>query len=171
MAQLIGEVKINKFLEQHIMRFQLPQYEKKDFIYSFQQNDAACAIGYERRNHLFSRNYNFTITIEKQLINEQLPKEEVSYSFVKKKWLSKQESSLLQFAKKHFNMQWEAIDFLSIKILQEGDKRIFKMSMLPGSYTALIFPPMKQGIDMHEEEIRMLREIIESVSSKLHYSA
>ena len=43
-------------------------------------------------------------------------------------------------------------------------------SILPGSYTSLIFPTMKQAIALYEEEIKALQSIINTVSNKLDCS-
>lgn len=168
MVQLLGEVRIHQFLEQLIARFQLGEYEKNSFSYTFHCNEADCTIGYERQNKLFARNYNFTIVIEKAVATVSPVKQQIHYSFHKKRWVTKQENALLQIANKHFLLAWDQIDFLSLTMTEAAGKRTLKMCMLPGSYTALIFPPMKQGIDMHEEEVHLLRHFIDSMSQSLH---
>ena len=171
MAQLLGEVKINQFLEHIVAQFNIGEYEKEAFMYKFHCNDALCAIGYEKQNKLFSRNYNFTIIIEKNIPTASEAKQEVSYSFQKKYWAAKKPSALMVVANKQFLLDWEVVDFASVKMSEEHFKRTFKMTILPGSYTSLIFPPMKQGIALYTEEIKALQSIINTVSSRLDYSA
>lgn len=170
MAQLLGEVKINQFLEQIVAQFNIGEFEKDAFMYKFQNNNANCAIGYEKQSKLFSKNYNFTIIIGKTIPNFSAAKQEVYYSFQKKNWVAKHSSSLLKEANKHFSLNWNVIDFASLTLSEEHDKRIFKMNILPGSYTSLIFPPMKQGIALHTEEIIALQSLIDVISSRLDYS-
>lgn len=169
MAQVLGEVRIHHFLENIIQRFQLNQYTKEGFLYKFHCHDALCAIGYEKQSKLFSKHYNFTIMIEKEIATSNT-KQEVRYSFRKNCWVSKHPNHLLQIANSQFLFDWDVIDFSSLKIIEEENKRIFKMTILPGSYTSLLFPPLKQGIDLYEEEIKKLKLLIDIVSSKLDYS-
>ena len=170
MAQLLGEVKINQFLEHIVTQFNIGEFEKEEFMYKFNCNDALCAIGYERQNKLFSRNYNFTIIIEKTIEASSAAKQEVNYSFRKKCWVGKTPSSLLVLANKHFSLDWNMVDFTSLTLSEDNFKRILKMTVLPGSYTSLIFPPMRQAIALYEEEIKALQSIITIVSSKLDCS-
>lgn len=168
--QLLGEVKINQFLEHIVTQFNIGEFEKSEFMYKFHNNNALCAIGYERQNKLFSRNYNFTIIIEKTMPTLSLTKQEVSYSFQKKCWIGKTSSALLVLANKEFSLDWHVIDFTSLTISEDHFKRTLKMTILPGSYTSLIFPPMRQAIALYEEEIKALQSIINTVSSKLDCS-
>jgi len=170
MVQLLGEVKIKQFLEHIVAQFHIGEFEKDGFLYKFRKNAALCEIGYERQHQLFARNYNFTIRIEKPIQATNTQSQQVSYSFQKKCWVGKTESSLLAIANKQFSFNWHAIDFLSLTMAEEAAKRVFTMTILPGSYTTLIFPPMKQGIAMHQEEITVLQSIINIVSSKLDCS-
>jgi len=170
MAQLLGEVKINQFLEHIVTQFNIGEFEKEEFMYKFNCNDALCAIGYERQNKLFSRNYNFTIIIEKTIPTSSAAKQEVNYSFRKKCWVGKNPSSLLVLANKQFALDWNVVDFASLTMSEDHFKRTIKMTILPGSYTSLIFPPMKQGIALYTEEIEALQSIINTISSKLDCS-
>ena len=170
MAQLLGEVKINQFLERIVSQFTIGEFEKKEFMYRFHHNDALCVMGYEKQSKLFSRNYNFTIIVEKTMPTSSLAKQEVSYSFRKKCWVGKTPSSLLVLANKHFSLDWNVVDFASLTMSEDHFKRTIKMTILPGSYTSLIFPPMKQGIALYTEEIEALQSIINTISSKLDCS-
>lgn len=167
MVQLLGEVKINQFLEHIVSQFTIGEFEKKEFMYRFHRNDALCVIGYEKQSKLFSRNYNFTIIVEKMMPISSLVKQEVSYSFQKKCWVGKTPSALLVLANEEFSLDWHVIDFTSLTMSEDHFKRTLKMTILPGSYTALIFPPMKQAIALYTEEIEVLQSIINTVSSKL----
>ena len=170
MAQLLGEVKINQFLEHIVTQFNIGEFEKKEFMYKFQKNNTLCVIGYEKQSKLFSRNYNFTIIVEKTMPTSSLAKQEVSYSFRKKCWVGKTPSSLLVLANKHFSLDWNMVDFTSLTLSEDNFKRTLKMTVLPGSYTSLIFPPMSQAIALYTEEIEVLQSIINTVSSKLNCS-
>ena len=170
MAQLLGEVKINQFLEHIVAQFNIGEFEKEEFMYKFNCNNALCAIGYERQNKLFARNYNFTIIIEKAISTSSATKQEVSYSFRKKCWVAENSSSLLVLANKQFSLDWNVVDFASLTMSEDHLKRTVKMTILPGSYTSLIFPPMRQGIALYTEEIKALQLIIKTVSSKLDCS-
>lgn len=170
MVQLLGEVKINQFLEHIVSQFTIGEFEKKEFMYRFHRNDALCVIGYEKQSKLFSRNYNFTIIVEKTISTSSLVKQEVSYSFQKKCWVGKTPSALLLLANKQFSLDWHVVDFISLTMSEDHFKRTLKMTILPGSYTSLIFPPMRQAIALYEEEIKALQSIINKVSSKLDCS-
>ena len=167
MGQFLGEVKINQFLEHIVSQFTIGEFEKKKFMYRFHRNDALCVMGYEKQSKLFSRNYNFTIIVEKTMPTSSVAKQEVSYSFQKKCWVGKTPSALLVLANKEFLLDWHVIDFMSLTMSEEHCKRTLKMTILPGSYTALIFPPMKQAIALYTEEIEVLQSIINTVSSRL----
>ncbi len=170
MAQLLGEVKINRFLEHIVAQFDIGEFEKEAFMYKFRNSDAFCAIGYEKQNKLFSRNYNFTIIIEKTIPASNAAKQEVSYSFRKKCWVGKSPNCLLEVANKQFSLDWNVVDFASLTMSEDHCKRTLKMTILPGSYTSLIFPPMWQGITLYSEEIKALQSIIHTVSSRLDCS-
>lgn len=167
MAKFIGEVKVEQFLQAIIEKFPYEFIEKNDFMYTFQQNNSICSIGYEKQKTLFSKTYNLTIKIEKTVQTENEGKEEVRYLFHKQKWTSKKDNRLLKTANKFFRLNWSELDIEKLSILEERQKRTLKMSILPGSYNVLLFPLLIQGIEMYPQEMKCLIKWIDSISSYL----
>lgn len=170
MVKLLGEVKVESFLQSIITQFAYEQVEKEAFLYKFKLNDSMCAIGYEKQKKLFSKTYHFTVIIEKAMQNATKEKDEIRYFFHKNRWSSKKNSSLLKTANEQFLLNWSALDIESLKITETDHKRIFKMSVLPGSYTALLFPPLTQGIALHKDEIEAIKILVETMTCILDSS-
>ncbi|MFC7686533.1 hypothetical protein [Ureibacillus sp. GCM10028918] len=167
MGKVLGEVKVERFLE-HLIR-QLPYKidEKEGFMYKFQQNHSVCSIGYERNKTLFSKAYHLTVKIEKEVQTAKVGKQEISYLFNRQKWISKKESQLLKMANRHFRWKWSEIDLVNLTLVEENQKRILKMSLLPGSYNVLLFPPLTQGIELYPNELKCLVNWIDVITKQL----
>lgn len=168
MAKLLGEVKVEKFLESIMRQFSFDHIERKDFMFSFQLNDSVCSIGYEREKKLLSKMYHLTIIIETELDHIQTEKQEVNYLFHKRRWVSRKASKLTETANTFLSLDWSKIDIEKLRITEEGSHRVLKMTLFPGSYTTLLFPPLTQGIPLLEEEINCLKNWIEMISRNLN---
>jgi len=164
---VLGEVKVERFLERLIQQLPYEIAEKQEFMYKFQQNNSTCSIGYERNKTLFSKAYNLTVKIEKDVKETNEEKQEVRYLFHRQKWISKKESPLLKLANRHFRWKWSEIDLEELTLVEESKKRIFKMSILPGSYNVLLFPPLTQGIELYPSELKCLVNWIDVISKQL----
>ena len=164
---MLGEVKVERFLEKLIQQLPYEMAEKQEFMYKFQQNNSTCSIGYEKNKTLFSKAYNLTVRIEKDVRNPTDHKQEVSYLFHRKKWISKKDSHLLKLANRHFRWKWSEIDLENLTLVEENQKRTFKMTILPGSYNVLLFPPLTQGIELYPSELKCLVNWIDVISKQL----
>ncbi len=167
MGKVLGEVKVARFLENLIQQLPYKIDEKQAFMYMFEQNNALCSIGYEKNKTLFSKAYHLTVKIEKEVQTAKAEKQEVRYLFHRQKWISKKESQLLKLANKHFRWKWSEIDLEHLTLSEENKKRIFKMSILPGSYNVLLFPPLTQGIELYPNELKCLVNWIDVISKQL----
>ncbi len=168
MVKLLGEIKVEKFLSSIVDQLSFENIEKKEFMYSFPLNNSICSIGYEREKKLLSKMYHLTISIETKLNHFQSEKQEVNYLFHKRRWVSRKANKLIVIANTYFSFDWSLIDFEKLNIIEEGNNRILKMTILPGSYTTLLFPPLTQGIPLLEEEIICLKNWIKLISRDLN---
>lgn len=167
MGKVLGEVKVERFLEKLIQQLPYKIDEKQDFMYKFKRNNSMCSIGYEKNKTLFSKAYHLTVKIEKEVQTANPDKQEVRYLFHRQKWIAKKDSQLLKMANKYFRWKWSEIDLENITLIEENQKRIFKMSLLPGSYNVLLFPPLTQGIELYPKELKCLVNWIDVISKQL----
>ncbi|HWK22957.1 MAG TPA: hypothetical protein VNS08_08005 [Ureibacillus sp.] len=167
MVKVLGEAKVEQFLEKLIHQLPYTMNEKKEFMYSFHHNNAICSIGYQKNKTLLSKAYQLTVKIEKEVQTATIEKQEVRYIFHRQKWTAKRESSLLKFANQHFCWNWSEIDLDSLTLIEENPKRTFKIAILPGSYNVLIFPPLTQGIELYPKELECLINWIDVISKRL----
>ena len=170
MPKFLGELKVKSFLESIVEQFGFPYEENEGFMYSFSLNNACCQIGYVKQDKLISKNYNLTVTIEKSIQQSSSLAQEVDYQFHKRQWRTKRYPTLGNLANTHFLMDWDQVDFSSVKIVEKDQVRKIQMEILPGSYSTLLFPPMSQGIKLFEEEVEIIKSMIEDISLKLDYA-
>ncbi|QCR31260.1 hypothetical protein [Lysinibacillus sp. SGAir0095] len=167
MGRVVGEIKVERFLENLIQQLPYEMKGKQEFMYRFEQNNSMCSIGYEKNKTFFSKAYNLTVKIEKEVQSANAEKQEVRYLFHRQKWTSKKESPLLKIANRHFRWKWNEIDLEKLTMVEEKQKRTFKMSILPGSYNVLLFPPLTQGIELYPNELKCLVNWIDVISKQL----
>lgn len=167
MDKVLGELKVERFLEKLIQQLPYNIEEKEGFMYKFQQNQSLCSIGYERNKTLFTKAYHLTVNIEKEIQNAKSEKQEIRYLFHRQKWISKKDSQLLKVANKHFRWKWSEIDLEKLTLVEENKKRIFKMSILPGSFNVLLFPPLTQGIEIYPNELKCIVNWIDVITKQL----
>lgn len=169
MPSLLGELKVKAFLESIVEQFDFPYTEKEEFMYLFSLNNAHCSIGYLKQDKFLSKNYNLTVIIEKAIVEQTVTEQEIDYQFHKKQWRAPKNIPLANLANTHLLLDWEMVDFSSLKILEKDQKRMFQMAILPGSYSTLLFPPMSQGIRLFEKEVDLIKSMVEEISLKLDY--
>lgn len=167
MGKVLGEVKVERFLENLILQLPYKIDDKQEFMYNFQHNNSACSIGYERNKTLFSKAYHLTVKIEKKVQTAHSEKQDVHYLFHRHKWTSKKESQLLKMANRHFRWKWSEIDLVNLTLIEENHKRILKMTILPGSYHILLFPPLTQGIELYPNELKCIVNWIDVITRQL----
>lgn len=169
MVKLLGEVKVATFLNSIMAQFPYMDTVQDDFMYRFQLNNAHCSMGYTKQKRLFAKTYHFTIVIEKVIV-ETSRVNEIRYIFHKNQWKSKTNSPLLKTANEQFLLNWSTLDLESLTITEIDKKRTFTMSVLPGSYTALLFPPLTQGIPLQPNEISTITNWIDTMTRILDSS-
>ena len=170
MVKLLGEVKVERFIDQIVQQLPYEIDDKEQFMYKFHHNEAICFIGYEKKKTLLSKAYHFTVKIQKEIQGEGSFQEEVQYQFHKQKWISKKGDQLLKLANQCFQLNWTDLDMVKLNIVEEKGTRTLTMSLLPGSYNVLLFPPLTQGIEIYPKEMKTLVQLIDLISARLDKS-
>lgn len=163
----ISKYRIDKFLHSIVTQFKYDFKEENPQNYIYEYQGSKCSIQYVKKKKFLTSVYHFTLTIIKPISTRNISTKEASYNFQKNCWYGKRDSSFGEICNQMFqSSDWRLLDFESLSIQQYQDKFIFKMILLPGSYTLIAFPPLSQGIPIYSKEIKLLENMIEFVTKQ-----
>ena len=157
----IGQLKVEKFLQQQIAHFALPLTQEQPLAYRFSAENVTFSVSYDVQKKLLAQLYPLIVTYTFPVASSETI--EASYKFHKKAWFAKkQQQSLPQLA--FFDPH--VVDIASLSYTQCNQQGTLRFSVIPGSYQILIFPPMHQGIAFTKQEIDYFLTIYETLSKK-----
>lgn len=160
----VGNLKVEKFLEQIIKQFPFSFTAKKPFLYEASFEDTLCSVEYKSKKKLLAHLYTLTLTIQFPCISKDIV--DATYLFHKQQWKYKTNPKESLFLDKLLPFDWKKLDLYTVTYSQKDHKGILQLSIIPGSYTILVFPPLNQGITLLPGEIEFLTKIIKTLCLK-----
>jgi hypothetical protein len=160
----VGNLKVEKFLEQIIKQFPFPFTATNPFLYEASFEDILCSIKYQSKKKLLAHLYTLTLTIQFPCLSKEIV--DATYLFHKQQWKYKTNPKEPLSLEKLLPFNWGSMDLYAVTYSQKDHKGILQLSIIPGSYTILVFPPLNQGITLLPDEVEFLTKLIKTLCLK-----
>lgn len=148
--QTVSTLRAKAFFERQLGAFPFEWYKHTDFHYEVVGRN--CHFEFQAAKKWLTQLYTLSITMTRLL---DVPDSKATYHFQKKRWVGDQ--ALAEIVAIDFH----ELDFSSVTLVQQNGQATLQMTLIPGSYTALLLPPLKQGIPLLNHEVAFITAVIE----------
>lgn len=148
--QTLSTLRAKSFFERQLSAFPFEWHKHTDFYYEVVGHN--CHFEFQAAKKWLTQLYTLSITMTRPM---ELPDGKAVYHFQKKRWIGDQTLGEI------VAIAFHELDFSEVMLVQKHGQATLQMTLIPGSYTALLLPPLKQGIPLLHHEIAFITSVIE----------